>query len=110
MRSRVTNSLQMTLGMARHGTSGDSIFGEASSPSPTETPVDACSRLALAVPRPGWPERVIGDRHGSREALPAPVPSPGRTRDPGMPFIVATGIECSAPVIRGGLRRDQLHL
>jgi beta-glucosidase/6-phospho-beta-glucosidase/beta-galactosidase len=27
-----------------------------------------------------------------------------------MSFIVATGIECSAPVIRGGLRRDQLQL
>ena len=27
-----------------------------------------------------------------------------------MSFIVATGIECSAPTIRGGLRRDQLQL
>jgi beta-glucosidase/6-phospho-beta-glucosidase/beta-galactosidase len=27
-----------------------------------------------------------------------------------MDFIVATGIECSAPIIRGGLRRDQLLL
>ena len=24
-----------------------------------------------------------------------------------MDFIVATGIECSAPIIRGGIRRDQ---
>ncbi|MBA2720412.1 MAG: family 1 glycosylhydrolase [Chloroflexi bacterium] len=27
-----------------------------------------------------------------------------------MPFVVATGVECSAPVIRGGSRRDQLLL
>ena len=27
-----------------------------------------------------------------------------------MPFIVATGIECSAPTIAGGLRRDELRL
>ena len=27
-----------------------------------------------------------------------------------MPFVVATGIECSAPVIAGGLRRDELLL
>ncbi|MFL5688870.1 MAG: family 1 glycosylhydrolase, partial [Chloroflexota bacterium] len=27
-----------------------------------------------------------------------------------MDFIVATGIECSAPIIRGGIRRDQLLL
>lgn len=27
-----------------------------------------------------------------------------------MPFVVATGVECSAPVIRGGGRRDQLLL
>ena len=27
-----------------------------------------------------------------------------------MSFVVATGIECSAPLIRGRIRRDQLHL
>ena len=27
-----------------------------------------------------------------------------------LPFVVATGIECSAPVIAGGLRRDELRL
>jgi beta-glucosidase len=27
-----------------------------------------------------------------------------------MPFVVATGLECSAPVIRGGIRRDELLL
>jgi beta-glucosidase/6-phospho-beta-glucosidase/beta-galactosidase len=30
--------------------------------------------------------------------------------DPPLPFLLATGIECSAPMIRGGIRRDELRL
>src|SRR3954447_19735840 len=57
----------------------------------------------MSAPRP-VPHacRMTGTGTVDAPRLPLPAPDPA--------FIVATGIECSAPVIAGGLRRDELRL
>ena len=41
---------------------------------------------------------------------PFPASFPAAADGRALPFLLATGVECSAPVIRGGIRRDQLLL
>jgi hypothetical protein len=61
----------------------------------------SCAGIVVAADRP---------RSARPDMVPLhPAPHLGAEPRP-MPFLLATGIECSAPVIRGGIRRDQLLL
>ena len=72
-------------------------------------PSGGSARVFAAPTRSHQPQ---GSRPEERIAVMVPTfaASPLHPVGAALPFLLATGIECSAPVIRGGIRRDELRL